>query len=307
MIRSPLARLVGTFTLGAVALFGQPAPAAVYTPATGSTVNLGTLNGAALASSQNAAEHADLTSILTAAQASNLCFVTTAPPSYTAGTTNNQSCNLTGGLRVDGSGVTQPVSGTVSVSGTVPVSGTVTVVGAYQATQPISIAASVPVTGAFYQATQPVSIAASVPVTIATMPSTPVTNIGTFAVQTTGTVQQVVGTSGGATHFRTLPPATPTPYSVKGSAGQLYQLWGFNSSASPAFVKIYDAVLASVTCGSGTPVETDMLPANSGFTIPTSVGDVFGTGITICVTGGIADTDATVITASTLVVNGLYK
>ena len=43
-----------------------------------------------------------------------------------------------GALKVDNSGVTQPVSGTVSVSGTVPVSGAF-----YQATQPVSVAATV--------------------------------------------------------------------------------------------------------------------------------------------------------------------
>jgi hypothetical protein len=50
---------------------------------------------------------------------------------------------VSGRVPVDGSGVTQPVSGTF-----------------WQATQPVSIAASVPVTGTFFQATQPVSAAA---------------------------------------------------------------------------------------------------------------------------------------------------
>lgn len=51
---------------------------------------------------------------------------------------------VSGRIPVDGSGVTQPVSGTVGVSGTVPVSGTF-----WQTTQPVS--------GTFWQATQPVS------------------------------------------------------------------------------------------------------------------------------------------------------
>jgi hypothetical protein len=50
---------------------------------------------------------------------------------------------VSGRVPVDGSGVTQPVSGTF-----------------WQATQPVSIASSVPVTGTFFQATQPVSAAA---------------------------------------------------------------------------------------------------------------------------------------------------
>ena len=42
--------------------------------------------------------------------------VTTAAPSYTTGQMSALSLNLAGGLRVDGSGVTQPVSGTLSIN-----------------------------------------------------------------------------------------------------------------------------------------------------------------------------------------------
>jgi hypothetical protein len=64
------------------------------------------------------------------------------------------SALASGRLSVDGSGVTQPVSGTVAISGTVPVSGTF-----WQATQPVSIASmpTTPVTGTFWQETQPIS------------------------------------------------------------------------------------------------------------------------------------------------------
>ena len=112
---------------------------------------------------------------------------TTAAPTYVNNTSNPLSLNLAGGMRVDGSGVTQPVSGTF-FQGTQPVSGTF-----FQGTQPVSIATmpSTPVTGTFFQGTQPVSLATAPttpvtgtffqgtqPVSIATMPSTPVT--GTF-------------------------------------------------------------------------------------------------------------------------------
>jgi hypothetical protein len=127
-------------------------------------------------------------------------------------------------LKVDGSAVTQPVSGSVAVSNfpigflaaqsgtwTVGVSGSVAVTGTFwQATQPVS--------GTFWQATQPVSIASAIavtdnsgsltvdapvgapafvrlsdgsaaittlPVSIASVPSHDVTNAGTFAVQVT--------------------------------------------------------------------------------------------------------------------------
>jgi hypothetical protein len=84
---------------------------------------------------------------------------------------------VSGRVPVDGSGVTQPVSGTVTVSdggGSITVDGTVGVTGTFwQATQPVSIASmpatpvtdnggSITVDGTFWQATQPVS-AASLP------------------------------------------------------------------------------------------------------------------------------------------------
>lgn len=101
--------------------------------------------------------------------------VSSAAPLYV--TLANTGANATA-VTVDGSGVTQPVSGTVTItpSGTQTVSGTVAVstinsiapafgTGVRGATvQRVTIATddSVPVTGTFYQATQPVS-AASLP------------------------------------------------------------------------------------------------------------------------------------------------
>src|SRR6516165_467789 len=63
----------------------------------------------------------------TSGQTGNLAMgaVTTAAPAYTTATTNNLSLNTAGGLRVDGSAVTQPVSGTFWQA-TQPVSGTIT-------------------------------------------------------------------------------------------------------------------------------------------------------------------------------------
>jgi hypothetical protein len=95
---------------------------------------------------------------------------------------------VSGRVPVDGSGVTQPVSGTFWQA-TQPVSGTF-----FQATQPVSIASmpSTPVTGTFWQATQPVSG----PLTDVQLRATPVeidaallplpTGASTSALQTTG-------------------------------------------------------------------------------------------------------------------------
>jgi hypothetical protein len=61
-----------------------------------------------------------------------------------------------GALKTDGSGATQPISGTVAVSGSVSVTGPLT------DTQ--LRATAVPVSGTFWPATQPVSVAATLPV-----------------------------------------------------------------------------------------------------------------------------------------------
>ena len=78
--------------------------------------------------------------------------VTTAAPTYTTGQTSPFSLTTAGALRVDNSGVTQPVSGTVAAtqSGTWNI-GTLT-----------SITNPVAVTGTFWQTTQPIS-ASSLP------------------------------------------------------------------------------------------------------------------------------------------------
>lgn len=99
---------------------------------------------------------------------------------------------------------------------------------------------------------------------------------------------------------------------VKASAGTLYgaQLYGIGSA--PAYLKIYNAT--SATCGSGTPVKRLMIPAAStaanGAGSNISFGDVgvdFSTGITYCVTTGIADADTTAPAASTYLVNLDWK
>lgn len=132
------------------------------------------------------------------------------------------------------------------------------------------------VTGTFWQTTQPVSIAAS-----AAGGATPLGNIG--ANNTTAVV-------------------------VKGSPGTLYGVQIYGIGSAPAYLKLYNAT--SATCGSGTPVKRLMIPAAS--TAANGAGSnvtfgpqgvAFGTGITYCVTTGIADNDTTAPAASTFLIN----
>lgn len=116
------------------------------------------------------------------------------------------------------------------------------------------------------------------------------------------------GTSGGLSRSRTLIPNNTTAIVVKSGAGQLYKIRATNNSATIAYIKLYDAT--SATAGSGTPVDTIMIPASTsgaGIMDTTDVGTVHATGITYIVTTGIADADTTAPAASAYVVTMFYK
>lgn len=113
------------------------------------------------------------------------------------GGSNLATVTATGALKVDNSGVTQPVSGTF-----------------YQATQPVSLASAptTPVTGTFWQATQPVSLASA--------PTTPVT--GTFWQATqpiSGTVTANAGSGTQAVSAAALPLPSGASTSAKQDTG----------------------------------------------------------------------------------------
>jgi hypothetical protein len=80
------------------------------------TSNIGTTNGLALDTSVNGVLNAQAST--TSGEKGPLvqCAVITSAPTYTTAQTDPLSCNTAGGLRVDGSGVTQPVSGTVTAN-----------------------------------------------------------------------------------------------------------------------------------------------------------------------------------------------
>jgi hypothetical protein len=105
-----------------------------------------------------------------------------------------------------------------------------------------------------------------------------------------------------------------TSVAVGASANrQLYGIDAYSiSTATPAFIKLYNAAQGSVTCGSGTPVARYMIPASgsnqgSGQIMHDSNGVAFSTALTYCVTAGIADADTTAPAASTYIVNFYYK
>ena len=93
------------------------------------TANIGTTNGLALDTTLAKLTITQGTALGSNTQALVGGSVTTAAPTYTTGNINPLSLTTAGALRVDGSGVTQPISGTVTANagtGTFNIAGTVT-------------------------------------------------------------------------------------------------------------------------------------------------------------------------------------
>jgi hypothetical protein len=88
----------------------------------------------------------------------------------------------------------------------------------------------------------------------------------------------------------------------------VYQVDAYNNGTSLAYIKLYNA--ASATCGQSSPLPQfrAMIPygassSGGGFVLPNINGDAYINGVTMCVTGGISDTDTTSPTASEFIVN----
>lgn len=109
----------------------------------------------------------------------------------------------------------------------------------------------------------------------------------------------VVATTGGlASTARLLSAAASTnATSVKGSAGRLYKIQGYNAAAAVRYLKLYNKATAP-TVGTDTPVRTIALPPLTAFDLDWSnLGYYFSTGIAFALTTGSADADTAALTA----------
>lgn len=105
-----------------------------------------------------------------------------------------------------------------------------------------------------------------------------------------------------------------SPEEVKGSAGILAGFDAINLSASPLYLKFYNAAVGDVTVGTTTPVMTKVIPTlgdtngagRSESYLPQGIGE-FTDGITIAATTGLADNDTGAPGADELVVEVRYK
>ena len=136
-------------------------------------------------------------------------------------------------------------------------------------------------------------------------------NLQTTATLATGT--NVIGkiipsaaSSGGATSFTLISAATTNSSLVKASTGTLYMLSASNSTATVAYIKIYNKVTAP-TVGTDTPVFTFMVPANGAVMVPIpSVGVNFAAGIGFALTGLATTADTTAVALNQIQVNGAF-
>lgn len=104
--------------------------------------------------------------------------------------------------------------------------------------------------------------------------------------------------------------ANTTAVVIKATSGTVYSIDAFNNSTTLAYIKLYNTPTA--TCGSGTPYARYMIPygassSGGGFNVSNINGDAYFSGITMCVTTGIADNDTGAPAASTYIVNVHYK
>jgi hypothetical protein len=114
-------------------------------------------------------------------------------------------------------------------------------------------------------------------------------------------------TSGGTTLYKNI-DVDESEDEVKGTAGQVYWIHAMNLTASPLYLKLYNATAASVTVGTTVPDLTFPIPTQgdtngAGFTLSIPNGIAFSTAISIAATTGVADNDAGAPAANAVVVN----
>jgi hypothetical protein len=203
--------------------------------------------------------------------------------------------------KVDGSAVTQPVSGTVSVTGVATSAKQDTAQTALDA-----IKTSVEILDKAISGTE-------MRVDVLTMPTVAVTQSGTWTVQPGNTANTTPwlttptpATSGGLSIYRSI-DLDETEEEVKATAGQLFGWYLYNAAASARYLKFYNATAANVTVGTTTPVLTIPVAAGAAANVEFSNGIAFGTAISAAVTTGLADNDTGAPGANEFIINILYK
>lgn len=220
---------------------------------------------------------------------------------------------VNGTLVVDGSGVTQPVSGSVGIIGNVSIQdngNSITVDGTVTANlsatdnavldsiDTAATALATTVSGTELQ----VDVVGSLPAgtnAIGKLSANSGVDIGDVDVTSISAGSNLIGdvglsgarTSGGTTPYRNI-DVDETEDEIKATAGQLYFLHVMNLTAAVVYVQVYNATAANVTVGTTTPTMT--------FAVATH-GDTNGAGFVLSVPNGIAFDTAITIACTTTV------
>lgn len=232
-----------------------------------------------------------------------------------------------GRLHVDGSGVTQPVSGTVtSIQGGAPwsVAGPAAD-GAAVSGNPVRIGGKDGSGNTQDIATDTsgelqVDVLSLPSVTIGTFPDNEPFNVAQWGGTTvlggsgavgTGSPRVALASGDGATWHSLISAASTNATNVKASAGTVYGLSVTNINAAVRYIRFYN-LSSAPTCSSATGIAGRFaIPASAtgaGQVVPIPpFGIAFSTGIGYCLTTGSGDTDNTAVAAGDLIVNVFYK
>lgn len=121
-----------------------------------------------------------------------------------------------------------------------------------------------------------------------------------------GYVAQALDASanGGTVHHKKAAASTNAT-SVKASAGRVHSFTVHNSAAAAKFLKFYNKASAP-TVGTDTPVLVYPVAAGQSLNVAPPGGISFDTGIAYAMTGAVADSDTTALTANDLILNLVY-
>lgn len=103
-----------------------------------------------------------------------------------------------------------------------------------------------------------------------------------------------------------------TPIVISANPATVYTVEAFNNGTTLAYIKLYNSTTALCGQTSPAPLWRGMIPfgqssSGGGFGLPNINGDAYPTGVTMCVTTGIADSDTGSPAASTYIVNIHWK
>jgi hypothetical protein len=142
----------------------------------------------------------------------------------------------------------------------------------------------------------PVSGSVAVSGTAAVSFTQPALVAGTAAIGDVG-VQYRANATGAATLTNINCPATPAAQQLKSGAGRLVGMVVTNTNASARWVKLFNALSASVTPGTTSALTEFAIGPNATVEWNATGGAAFSTGITVMVTGGQGLTNNTAVTA----------